>query len=247
MSVEVQPKPLVSVITVVYNSIATLEQTIKSVINQSYSNVEYIIIDGGSTDGSIELIQKYEGHIAFWISEPDQGIYYAMNKGLKHAKGSLISLLNSDDWYEPHAIEAIVQAFQTHPQVDIYHALLRFVSDNDRFESVAGHYHTFLDRGMIEHPTCFIKKSLYDRVGSFDTAYRSAADFEWMQRARSVQANFHLVTTLITNFRVGGMSASIKGSVEELEIKYKYRLISPARYVFWKMYFQLMSFKKAIG
>lgn len=242
---ENQYKPLVSVITVVYNSINTLEQTIKSVIQQSYTNIEYIIIDGGSTDGSVELIQKYAAHLSFWISEPDKGIYDAMNKGLRQVNGHLISLLNSDDWYEPQAIEKIVNAAILEPEADVLHGLLRFVSPTGSYESVAGHYHTFLDRGMIEHPTCFIKKQLYDRVGGFDTTYRSAADFEWMQRARKAGAKFHLVASLITNFRAGGMSASIKGSVEELEIKRRYKLISFSRYVFWKVYFKLLSLKEA--
>jgi glycosyltransferase involved in cell wall biosynthesis len=92
--------PLISIITIVYNGITTLEQTILSVINQTYKNSEYIIIDGGSTDSTVDIIKKYEKHFAYWLSEPDKGIYNAMNKGIKLSSGKYIALLNSDDWLE---------------------------------------------------------------------------------------------------------------------------------------------------
>ena len=92
--------PLISVVTVSYNAIATIEQTILSVINQKYSAIEYIIIDGGSTDGTVDIIKKYEDKISYWVSERDNGIYDAMNKGIRHATGKIVGIINSDDWYE---------------------------------------------------------------------------------------------------------------------------------------------------
>lgn len=100
---------LISVITVSYNAVSTIEQTILSVINQTYSNIEYIIIDGGSTDGTIDIIRRYEDKIAYWVSEPDRGIYDAMNKGASKANGEYIAFLNSDDWYELDAVSIIAQ------------------------------------------------------------------------------------------------------------------------------------------
>lgn len=108
-------QPLVSIVTVSYNSADTIEQTIQSVTKQTYPNIEYIIIDGGSRDGTVEIIKRYQDKISFWISEPDMGIYDAMNKGISYAKGDYIGIINSDDWYELDAIEKIVSKIKEDP------------------------------------------------------------------------------------------------------------------------------------
>ena len=97
--------PLISIITVSYNAVKTIEDTITSVLNQTYSNIEYIIIDGASTDGTLEVIKKYQDDISIIVSEPDKGIYDAMNKGIERANGELIGIINADDWYEANAVE----------------------------------------------------------------------------------------------------------------------------------------------
>ena len=117
--------PLISVITVSYNAVTTIEQTILSVINQTYSNIEYIIIDGGSTDGTVDIIRKYADRIAYWVSEPDKGIYDAMNKGTKKANGEYIAFLNSDDWYELDAVSIIAQFADG--KNDLYQVLLSYI------------------------------------------------------------------------------------------------------------------------
>jgi len=104
-------RPLVSIVTVVYNGEKYLEQTIRSVINQRYDNIEYIIIDGGSTDGTLDIVEKHEKMIDYWISEPDEGIFDAMNKGIKICRGELIGLINADDYYAPNAIERVVSCY----------------------------------------------------------------------------------------------------------------------------------------
>lgn len=236
--------PLVSVITVVYNRVKTLEQTIKSVVNQTYPNIEYIIIDGGSTDGSVAIIKEYEDKLTYWISEKDNGIYDAMNKGLLHAKGTLISILNSDDWYEPDAVEKIINTYNSNAHIDIFHGLLRFIGHDNNPDLIAGHYNNFLDRGMIEHPTCFIKSSLYQKVGKFNTNYKSAADYDWMLRANAAEARFLLIPQIITNFRRGGISDSQRGFQEELLIKKSYRLITSFKYSYWKLYSKFLAIVK---
>ncbi len=103
--------PLVSIITVVYNGAKTLEQTILSVLNQTYKNIEYIIIDGESTDGTLDIIEMYRDKISTCISEPDEGLYDAMNKGVSIANGELIGIINSDDWFEKNAVELVVSSY----------------------------------------------------------------------------------------------------------------------------------------
>ncbi len=111
-------KPLISVVTVAYNAVATIEQTILSVINQTYPNIEYIIIDGGSTDGTVNIIKKYMDHIAYWVSEPDKGIYDAMNKGGIRATGTFIQFLNAGDWLENEYV--VEKIFKKNPKnVDV--------------------------------------------------------------------------------------------------------------------------------
>jgi len=229
-------KPLVTVITVCYNSSKTIERTIKSVLEQSYGTVEYIIIDGASTDGTQDIIKKYSSKITHWVSEKDGGIYEAMNKGLKISNGKLISILNSDDWYENDTISKIVEGYIKHPEIDIYHGLLRFYDRNNIIDSIVGHCSSFLNTGMIEHPTCFVKKTLYEAVGFFDLKYRSAADYDWTLRAKKHGASFMLLPIICTNFSRGGMSDSSLGFLEELKIKKKYKVISHSKYLCWKFF-----------
>jgi glycosyltransferase involved in cell wall biosynthesis len=240
-------KPLVTIITVVFNNVRTLEQTIKSVINQSYRNIEYIIIDGGSTDGSVDLIKKHESQINYWVSEPDKGIYYAMNKGLSIATGNLVSVLSSDDWYESTSVEKVVNYYELNPEVAIIHGLLRFIAVNDKPDSVVGHYNSFLAKGMIEHPTCFIKKDMYDKVGFYNVLYKSAADYEWMLRAKKLEPKFLFIPELLTNFRRGGISGSYIGALEELLIMKRFRVISNFKYSYRKIFIYLIFFKQKIS
>ena len=238
--------PLISIITVVFNNVHTLEQTINSVVNQSYSNIEYIIIDGGSTDGSVDVIKKYESKISYWVSEPDKGIYYAMNKGLSIATGKLVSILSSDDWYESTTVEKAVNYYKLNPEVDIIHGLLRFIGANDMPDLVTGHYNSFLTKGMIEHPTCFISRKMYDKVGFYNVHYKSAGDYEWMLRAKKLEAKFLFIPELFTNFRRGGISSSYIGASEELLIKKRFKVISNVKYSYWKVFIYLIFFKQKI-
>src|SRR5690349_11081866 len=110
----IKQQPLVSIITIVYNGEKHLEQTIQSVLSQTYSNIEYIIIDGGSVDNSISIIKKYNNRLAYWISEKDSGISDAFNKGIAKARGEIIGLINADDWYETDAVEKVVALIGNH-------------------------------------------------------------------------------------------------------------------------------------
>ena len=152
---------LVSIITVVYNGEKYLEQTINSVIKQTYNHIEYIIIDGGSTDNTIEIIQAHHAHITYFVSEPDGGLYDAMNKGISVAKGSLIGMINSDDWYELNTVELMVAAYKENPQKSIFHSDRYdvFYGGNRKIRKFNPSLYKFLFYGMTyNHPSMFITK-----------------------------------------------------------------------------------------
>lgn len=242
-----QKKPLISIITVSYNAVNTIEQTILSVINQGFDDYEYIIIDGLSNDGTIEIIKKYEDKITFWISEFDKGIYDAMNKGVKIAKGEFISLLNSDDWYEEGTLAKVAQNFYSNPNADVLHGLMRIINiENNKPSLIRGHYSTNLINGMIEHPTCFVRKELFEKVGGFDIKYKSAADYDWMLRVRNIGAIFLFIPEVLANFRTGGMSSSLAGLSDEILIKKTYGIYDNKKYLYWKTFVFLLLIKKKI-
>lgn len=238
--------PLISIITVSYNAAETIEQTILSVINQDFEDYEYIIIDGGSTDGTVDIIKKYHDKITLWVSEPDNGIYDAMNKGIKMAKGELISLLNSDDWYEVGALSTVAHYFNSNPNVDVFHGLLRFIDKDGIPESIVGHYSSFLGKGMIEHPTCFIRKTIYEKTGEFSLKYSSASDFDWMMRTKKNKVVFFMIPCVLTNFRRGGMSDSFKSSLQELDIQRKFGEISDFKFFYWKWIIKMLIVKNKL-
>ena len=202
--------PLISIITVSYNAVKTIEETILSVLNQTYHNIEYIIIDGGSTDGTIDIIKKYQDRISYWVSEPDKGIYDAMNKGIAKANGELIGIINSDDWYELDAVQNVVLEFNnTRPA--IYHGGLNIVKDDIVFYiSKASIKIKRLKKGMvINHPATFVCKKIYDEIGVFSTSYKIASDYDFILRAFMKGYEFKSINKVLANFRIGGVSTNI--------------------------------------
>jgi glycosyltransferase len=201
----------VSIITIAYNSAETIEDTIRSVVDQDYSNIEYIIIDGGSTDKTLSIVDKYKDSIATIISEPDKGIYDAMNKGVQNATGDIVGILNSDDIYaNKKVVSSIVQAIGNK---DAIYADLVYV-DRENTDKVnrywkSGEYKKgiFKKGWMPPHPTFFIKKSCYDRYGSYNLRLKSAADYELMLRMlHKHNISVAYLQEVITKMRVGGQS-----------------------------------------
>lgn len=216
-------EPLVSIITVVFNGEKYLEQTILSVLNQTYSNIEYIVIDGGSSDSTLDIINKYTDKIDYWISESDKGIYDAMNKGISLATGQLIGIINSDDWYELDAVEEIVKAYRDNSTV-IY-GLMRHIVEEKPIEVYAP-YPSSIANKMIPHPTCFVPKYVYDMYGTFDLSYRSCADYHFILRLYKEKVSFLLLEKVIANFRFGGFSFNVKSLKESFNMRYKLGYIS---------------------
>lgn len=226
---------LVSVITVCYNSEETIARTVESMLQQTYDHYEYIIIDGASTDNTLEILKSYEprfGGKMKIISEPDSGIYDAMNKGIRNASGALIGLVNSDDFYEKNALEIMVREYnKLHKKYVILYGFQRNLSGENEI-SVVLYHHQYLRQQMITHPTCFVSRQVYRDFGMFDTSYKSSADYEFMLRLLyGKRVFFQPVYEIISNFQIGGMSGSQKGYRETAKLQYRYKFISPVRYI----------------
>ncbi|MCX6254224.1 MAG: glycosyltransferase family 2 protein [Bacteroidia bacterium] len=178
----------VSIITVSHNSIGTISDTIKSVLGQTYPNIEYIIIDGSSTDGTIELINSFSKRISKFVSEPDVGIYDAINKGIRLATGNIVGILNSDDFfYDNNVIEKVVKSFNEN-KIDGLYGDVQFVdpiktSKIIRYYS-SKHFKTwkFKFGFMPAHPTVYLKREIFEKLGYYKTDYKIAADFELLIR-----------------------------------------------------------------
>lgn len=200
--------PLVSVITVVYNGETHIEQSIKSVLSQTYSNIEYIIIDGLSTDGTLDIIKGYEEKITTLISEKDSGIYNAMNKGLTLAQGNIIALLNADDYYYPNTLEQVVGQFETLKSDVVYGNItkLRALNNQEFFKEVMPDISLMEKTMPIFHPATFIKKEVYDEVGNFNETYRLSADYDLIYRIYKAGKRFDYLPKPLTVFRIGGAS-----------------------------------------
>lgn len=199
-------KPLVSIITIAFNSESTIEQTIQSVINQTYDNIEYIIIDGGSTDGTIDILRRYEDRIAYWISEPDKGIGDAFNKGIAASTGEMIGMINADDWYSVNAVELVVSEYLEKGKF-IYHAKLQYWnSDMTPYYVFSGNHEKILKRGTINHPTVFVPKKIYEEIGLFNINFHNAVDYEWLIRAKLRGKKFCYIDHIVSNMRLAGTS-----------------------------------------
>jgi glycosyltransferase involved in cell wall biosynthesis len=224
---------LVSIITPCYNSGKTIEKTLQCIENQTYKNIEYIIIDGASTDNTMEIINRHKPNLpnVKIVSEKDGGIYEAMNKGIKLASGELIGIVNSDDWYENDTVEQVVKAYKGN-KYEVVYGMQRNYNDNKE-KSIILYSHEFLCEQNINHPTCFVTKDTYKDFGSFDTNYRSAADYDLMLRFwKSGKIIFTPVMRILSNFQLGGMSGSQTGVRENALIRCKYGYMSKKKYYF---------------
>lgn len=212
-------KPLISIITVSYNAAATIEETILSVINQDYDNIDYIIIDGGSTDGTLDIIRKYEDKIDYWISEKDYGLYHAMNKGIKQASGDIIGMINADDYYYEGALSKAAEAFQNK-------TLDKHIFFGDMMHGeilVQGWRAKAIRRSAFgTHPSMFVPKVVYDTIGSYKLQYKILSDYDFMYRAFNVYNILPLyLNERIAFFRPGGLSSYniFRAYTEEMLIK----------------------------
>ena len=179
----------ISIITVTYNCAKTVGNTIESVLSQDYPDIEYVVIDGGSTDGTLDVLNHYKDRIGIMVSEPDEGIYDAMNKGIRKATGEVVGLLNADDFFvSGHIISAVADAFKKEPDLDAVHGDLYYV-DPVHTDRVIRYWKTkeyrpgaFARGWHPAHPTLYLKKDIFLKCGGFNTTFTLSADFELMLR-----------------------------------------------------------------
>lgn len=229
---------MISIITVVFNASKTIRSTIESVLSQRGVEIEYIVIDGGSTDGTIEIVQEYKDCLGYWVSEKDGGIYDAMNKGISKARGDLIGILNADDEYLPRALELIWQTFVKNPS-SVIHGDIE-VSDGNKSVDVwrgvnpIGVSSQFA-KMTVNHPASFVPRDLYEKFGTYSTDYRLSSDYELMLRLISKSVPFVHVDHPITKFGLGGRSGGVKTYQETLKIQRAYgRNFWPSQFWYWK-------------
>jgi len=204
----------ISIITVVWNNVKTIKDTIDSVLSQTYKNIEYIVIDGGSTDGTLSLLESRRDQLSALVSEPDEGIYDAMNKGIKLAKGDVIGFLNSDDFYlNDKVISKVASEFERDIFLDASYGNLIYV-DQTNTSKIIRYFKTgefkqglFLKGWCPAHPTFFVRKSVYERNGNFDLNYHFASDVELMMRFLEIHKIKSLyIPEVMVKMRMGGVS-----------------------------------------
>jgi glycosyltransferase involved in cell wall biosynthesis len=207
----------ISIITACYNSAPSIQTTIESVLSQTYSDIEYIIIDGKSNDGTVDIIKNYESAFAKnklkWLSESDQGMYDAINKGIRMATGEVVGILNSDDFYNyPHCIETVAKAFED-SNIDACFADVRFVKPDNLdktiryYSSAQFHPRRFRWGFMPAHPTFFVRKKYFDEISYYKTDYQIAADYELLIRfLYTHQLKYKYIPLDMIKMRTGGKS-----------------------------------------
>ena len=210
----------VSIITVCYNSAKTIRDTIESVLTQSYPNIEYIIIDGASQDNTLHIIAEYRDKITKVISEPDKGIYDAMNKGIAHATGDIIGFINADDFYSGcNSIKRVVQCFLNHEIEAVYGDLCYVQQKNTQaivryWSSSSFQKQSFAKGWCPPHPTFFVACTVYEKYGGFNTNITIAADVELMMKLLEVHhIKTHYLPHVLVNMRVGGTTNRNVGNI----------------------------------
>jgi glycosyltransferase involved in cell wall biosynthesis len=208
---------LVSIITSVLNGGTTVEDTIKSILSQHYKNIEYIVIDGCSTDNTIAIIQKYRSSITHFLSEPDHGVYDAMNKGLNLASGDIIGFLNADDVYvDSHVIQNIVEKMQTAGADCCYGDLVYINNQTHKVTRLwkSGEYKkgAFFHGWVLPHPVFFCKREIFTKFGGFNGDFQIAGDFELMLRfIERHQIKLTYIPKVLVKMRTGGKATRLRG------------------------------------
>jgi glycosyltransferase involved in cell wall biosynthesis len=209
----------VSIVTAVLNNERSLERCIDSVLSQTHKDVEFIIIDGGSSDRTLEIIKKYDSYIAFWSSEPDKGIYDAMNKGIMRSTGFCVNTLNSDDWLERSACKNVAEIFHD-SKCDIVCGSASVHRPDGSFHSLweptCMHPGSILGDIPFNHQAMFAGRWVYDSIGLYDITRRIAADRKWMQMAHNSGFIYSMTEKVLSHYTLGGMSGDMQRSIDDI-------------------------------
>lgn len=227
---------LFTIITPSYNSEKTIERTINSILSQTHQQFEYIIMDGGSTDHTVDIIKRYlpcfQGRMHY-VSEKDSGIYDAMNKGIDMARGKLIGIVNSDDFYEPDCLQTVADAYNSREPYVILYGAVRYINQKGEELRIQICNHRGLPGDPLLHPAMFVSSSVYHDLFHFDTKYRYSSDYDFMIKAKhNEKIAFHPVYKVLSNFQAGGVSSTKKAYLETNRIWYHYGMIS--RGCYWR-------------
>lgn len=246
----------ISIITVTYNSAATLRDAMDSVLAQTYPNIEYIVVDGASKDGTVDIIREYEPRFVGrmrWVSEKDKGLYDAMNKGFRMATGDVVGIINSDDLLaESTAIEKVMHCFEQHRDADVVYADLYYVSQHDTSQIVrhwiSGKQRPFRYGWHPAHPTFYAKREVYEKYGAFDLNFKLAADFELMLRlVEKHHIKLYYLKEPLVRMRLGGATSKnltniFKGNKECIRAFKKNDLPVSFLYPFYRLLPKLRQF-----
>jgi glycosyltransferase involved in cell wall biosynthesis len=200
-------RPKISVVIPVLNGASTLTRTLESIISQKHGNIELILIDGGSTDGTLDIIQQFLPYLAYWESGQDSGIADAFNRGIDHASGELIAILNSDDNWVAETLRHIEEAMKSNPDVDIYYGQIRYVDPATGKNYIKKpDLSRMKQRMFLFHPAMFVRKSAYARIGNYSEQYHLAMDSEWCHRAIAAKLRFKPIDQVLAEMHLGGVS-----------------------------------------
>lgn len=206
----------ISIITIVYNNVESLPNTFKSIAEQTYDNIEYIVVDGGSKDGTVDVIRQNEAIISKWVSEPDKGLFDALNKGINMCSGDVIGVLHSDDiFYDKNTIANIAATFERDDSLEAVFSDIVFISKENpnkvirRYSSKKWNPNKFVWGYMPAHTAFFVKKKCYEELGLYKTDYKISADYELLIRFLKIsKVKYKYLPTICTKMRVGGLSTS---------------------------------------
>ena len=206
---------LFTIVTVCFNSVGTIRKTFDSILEQDFDDYEYIVVDGASTDGTVELIKEYEpkfnGRMRY-LSEKDNGIYDAMNKALKMANGDFVNFMNSDDYFEANALSNTAKWIGEHPCAGVYYGFSRFLNSDGQEFCITRKNHNALSscKHMINHQAIFMRRDLFEKYGNFSTQYRIVADNVLLLKVYKGGEVFSPMPHLIVNYRNDGLSSNQK-------------------------------------